>query len=102
MKTAIEKIGHFARMFFDIDVEIKESTTLSSLRIEGAYRDDLRIHLEQSFGTTIGDEAAEGWETVADVVMTVERAARVGRQRSRRTTDSLIRTGPVQRAGMAG
>lgn len=48
----------------------------NDLAIDSLDRVDLALTLEQEFDIKIGDDRIEGWQTVADVVKTVEELAK--------------------------
>lgn len=54
------------------DAVTDDQNLVADLALDSLDRVDLTVTLDQEFDIHIGDEALEGWQTVGDVVKTVE------------------------------
>ena len=57
------------------DVVTDDQNLVADLALDSLDRVDLTVTLEQEFDIKIDDAALEGWQTVGDVVKTVEALA---------------------------
>ena len=69
-QAVIAEVTEFADWYHH---EISSSTTLNSdLDLDELDRFELGIHIEERFGISISDETFENWQTVNDIINSVE------------------------------
>jgi len=75
MLSTADTTRHLIADHLGFDAVTDEQNLVADLALDSLDRVDLTVTLEQEFNIDISDAALEGWQTVGDVVKTVETLA---------------------------